>query len=881
MVAVSAAERQQLEDGYELAEHDMIQLARTNMRAFFSYVMRDEETGAHVEMEPFQEEWHDLLDKYERLIIWSFAESGKALALDTQIPTPAGWTTMGELRVGQSVFDARGLPCQVTAATNVQRDRKVYRVRFDDGGELLADEDHLWIATRHQCATGGPILPLRTVSTKEMLAAGITFKVNNIKKDGTRYHRYRWRIPLSDPVQYPEQDLPIHPYVFGAWLGDGTSAGTRITCAFEDRFIFDRCMALEGGDCKLLPCKARPNVGTGTLGGFSDQRRPQDKNSLRQRLFRSGAVPPDRKKGSKHIPELYLRSSESQRRELLAGLLDTDGSADGAGKGRVEFSSMTERLAKDVLELARSLGFKATIRSKIARINGRACGTAYRVCFSARVPVFKLPRKLGRQIFRKPTVKMACRLIVAIEPVESVPVRCIAVDSLDHSYLAGRDYTVTHNSASVSVSRTLWELGRDPSLRFAIVSKSEDRAIKIASQIGQYILASPELHKVFPNLVPDPRYPWNSEQLTVRRPVLSKDPSVNTLGWGSNTQGARVDRLILDDVVTHDNTHSDYVRKEMLTRYLKTFPSRMTARGRILGIGNALHPDDLFHTLAKNPRFKAFKYPIIKRNGQSIWPSKWPLSRIEARKIELGPLETMIQLMCQAIDDAMARFKREWLDTCKARGEGKDMVYALRFVPPLCKVYCGVDLGIGKNKHNAETVFFIGLVHPNGDREVLWIEGGRWRTSEIMARARNFHERFHCIFVVENVAAQDLFVQILQGSNEMNLVVGEESQVFLQGGSTALPIIPFTTGRNKADPTFGVEALSTKFAAGKYIIPSRGGACHPEIAKWIDGLLGYSPLAHTADRVMAGWFFDEGERMNVPPPPPPPTGVMPLRLGKW
>jgi hypothetical protein len=437
-------------------------------------------------------------------------------------------------------------------------------------------------------------------------------------------------------------------------------------------------------------------------------------------------------------------------------------------------------------------------------------------------------------------------------------------------------------SASISVARTLWELGRDPTLRFAIVSKSDGRAIKIAGQISQYILNSPELHKVFPNLVPDTRYPWNSEQLTIRRPgVISKDPSVNTLGWGSNTQGARVDRLVLDDVLTHDNTHSDYMRKEVLDRYLKTFPSRMTARGRILGIGNALHPDDLFHKLAKNPRFKAFKYPIIKRDGTSIWPSQWPLARIEARKTELGPLETMIQLMCQAIDDAMARFKRDWLETCKARGEGKDMVYALRAIPMFCKVYCGVDLGIGKNRGNAKTVFFVGLIHPNGDRQVLWVEGNRWRATEIMAKAQDLYSRFHCIFVVENVAAQDLLVQIMQGSTEMNLVFDSDGLAHLRKGSTALPIIPFTTGKNKADPTFGVEALSTKFAAGKYIIPSRGGSVHPEIAEWMDGLLSYSPLAHTSDYVMAGWFMDEGERMNVPPPPPPAVGRLHLNLSHW
>jgi hypothetical protein len=436
-------------------------------------------------------------------------------------------------------------------------------------------------------------------------------------------------------------------------------------------------------------------------------------------------------------------------------------------------------------------------------------------------------------------------------------------------------------SANLSIARTLWELGRDSSLRFVIVSKSSDMAKKIANQIAQYILASEELHRVFPNLVPDPRYPWNSEQLTVRRSVLSKDPSVNTLGEGSNTQGARIDRLILDDILTHDNTYTAHMRASTMDRYLDTFPGRMTARGRILGIGNALHPDDLFHTMAKNPRFRAFKYPIVKKDGSSIWPRAWPMARIEARKTELGPLKSMIQLMCQAIDDAMARFKREWLDTCKSRGEGTDMVYALRAIPPMCKVYCGVDLGIGKKDSNAKTVFFVGLIHPNGDRQVLWVEGGRWRAVEIMAKAQDFYQRFRCIFVVENVAAQDLLVQIMQGSTEMNLVFDGDGLAHLRKGSTALPIIPFTTGKNKADPTFGVEALSTKFAAGKYIIPSRGGACHPQITEWIDGLLSYSPLAHTSDFVMAGWFMDEGERMNVPPPPPPAVGPQRLNLSHW
>ena len=387
-------------------------------------------------------------------------------------------------------------------------------------------------------------------------------------------------------------------------------------------------------------------------------------------------------------------------------------------------------------------------------------------------------------------------------------------------------------SVNVSVARTLWELGRDSSLRFAIVSQSSERAVKNANQISRYILDSDELHKVFPNLVPDPRYPWNSEQITVKRSVLSKDPSVNTLGEGTNTQGARIDRLILDDILTHDNTHSAHMRTGTLQRYLKTFPGRMTARGRIAGIGNALHPDDLFHTLAKNPRFKAYKYPIVRRDGSSVWPQAWPLARIEARKMELGPLETMIQLMCQAVDDATARFKREWIEKCKTRGEGKTTIYAIREIPPGCKVYIGVDLAVGRKQKNDRTVYFVLLIHPNGDRQPLWIEAGRFLADEIMDRVVDLHQRFHGIFVVENVAAQDYLVQLL---NKW----------------TSIPIIPFTTGKNKADPSFGVEAMAVEFANGKWIIPNDGGKCDPELKVWIDEILGYQPDAHTGDSLMS------------------------------
>lgn len=80
-------------------------------------------------------------------MIFGSTGSGKALALDTPIPTPTGWTTMGELRVGDLVLDETGAPTEVVFVTETQLDRRCFEVRFDDGSVIVADADHRWVTT--------------------------------------------------------------------------------------------------------------------------------------------------------------------------------------------------------------------------------------------------------------------------------------------------------------------------------------------------------------------------------------------------------------------------------------------------------------------------------------------------------------------------------------------------------------------------------------------------------------------------------------------------------------------------------------------------------------------------------------------------------------
>lgn len=435
-------------------------------------------------------------------------------------------------------------------------------------------------------------------------------------------------------------------------------------------------------------------------------------------------------------------------------------------------------------------------------------------------------------------------------------------------------------TSQIAIGRALWELGVDPTLRVAIVSNTKDMAMKIVRNLGQYIQKSDELHQVFPNLLPtnDPQLPWKAMALTIRRDgMASRDPSVQACGVHGNILGSRVDLLILDDVLDHENTSTPAPREDVY-RWLRSTPfSRLTENARVWIIGNAWHPEDAMHRFAKEPRFHAFRFPVIDDRGELTWPERWSEKRIADAKADLGPLEAARQLMCQARDDTSARFKREWIDLCLEKGNGLRTVETLEdgwdrplpdgIEPPepnedgavepgwLARgheaivaanegafVFTGVDLGIQRKDSNDLTSLFTMMVEVDGSRRPLNIQSGRWTGPDILARIEWTYRRFGSIFIVENNAAQHYIVQWARDSH------------------LAIPVHPFTTGRNKAHPEFGVESLGAEMAGGKWRIPNVGGRVDDEIGEWITELLFYDPREHVGDRVMASWFAREGAR---------------------
>jgi hypothetical protein len=408
----------------------------------------------------------------------------------------------------------------------------------------------------------------------------------------------------------------------------------------------------------------------------------------------------------------------------------------------------------------------------------------------------------------------------------------------------------------LSIGRALWELGRNPSLRVGVASATAGLAERIIASCALHIEGNDDLHAVFPSLLPttSEKEPWTASALTVRRSFISKDPSIQAFGIGTKVQGSRIDLLIVDDILDLENTRTPAQRENVFRWLTSEIFSRLSRNARIVFLANAYHKDDAAHRLERMTRagWVARRFPAIDDKGRPTFPAKWPLSRILEAEDTLPPAEYARQVLCIPPGEADSRFREEWIQLCLSRGAGRVLKPRLVRLPEGFAIFAGVDLGVQQKKDNDHTVLFVILVYPNGDRQPLWIEAGRWTGPEIVDRIAGIWERFRSVIYCESNAAQDFIRQ------------------FAVNRDDPPPVFPFNTGRNKSDPLFGVESLAVELRNGSWIIPSiphpteqgKFVAADPQLEAWLDELRYYNPLGHTGDRLMASWFAREAARMN-------------------
>jgi deoxycytidine triphosphate deaminase len=347
---------------------------------------------------------------------------GKALALDTPVPTPEGWRTMGDLERGDYVYSEDGFPIKVLAATAPMTDRPCFEVEFSDGTVVVADANHYWQTIAKRDREHG--YRVDRVVTTELIA-------RTLRVRGEVNHH----VPLAGAPFRLERELPIDPYVLGVWLGDGTSTKAEITCA--DPEILEQVAA---AGYNVAPQRTRPLVyrigGTGHTRCAKTGRLTRN-DSLSSKLRNLELL------GNKRIPDDYMHASIEQREALLQGLMDTDGYVDKVG--RCDLTTVREGLADQVFELVASVGLRPKLARKRAKLYGRDCGPKYEVQFTPDGPVFRLSRKLVRQ--KTQGRFHSFRGIVDVREIPTVPVRCIEVASNTGLYLITKAFIPTHNSS--------------------------------------------------------------------------------------------------------------------------------------------------------------------------------------------------------------------------------------------------------------------------------------------------------------------------------------------------------------------------------------------------------------------------------------------------
>ncbi|MFD0899405.1 replicative DNA helicase [Actinomadura sediminis] len=264
----------------------------------------------------------------QMIVVAARPAMGKALELGTPLPTPTGWTTMGEVRVGDRLIGADGRPTRVVAATDVMHDRPCYEIEFSDGEVIVADAGHQWRTTARAVCRPSPAEHLRprpgpgaepapaaartigsrygtcrtntraTGRTGDGTAIRTTTEIlATLHRDGLTH-----AVEVAEPFDLPEADLPADPYVLGLRLGTGQAT---------------------------------------------------------------------------HLPEACLRASAEQRRALLDGLLDT--AASTGEDGRVRLTVAGEPLAHAVHELLMTLG-------RCAAIEPAAGTSAHRIVLGDTLP---------------------------------------------------------------------------------------------------------------------------------------------------------------------------------------------------------------------------------------------------------------------------------------------------------------------------------------------------------------------------------------------------------------------------------------------------------------------------------------------------------------
>lgn len=373
---------------------------------------------------------------------------GKAQPLSTPVLSSKGFVPIGEIKLGDQVYGRDG-NLHTVVGVFPQGLKDVYKISFTDSTSTLCCKEHLWeIHDKADAHRAKKYNVARRVQPLEWL---LSKKLKKQRKDGSWERNYF--IPMCDPIQFPEVELPIHPYILGCLLGDG-HLGNTITLTSADQEIVDRINSLlivntPNYELRRLPSEKYGYSLVQKVPTFIKvPNNPVKVHAPNWYVTQLKGMNLIKNSKDKFIPKEYLYADVDSRLSLLQGLIDTDGTISKDGS-TISFSTISNQLYKDVMWLVQSLGGIARCSERHPFYkNAEGHRIKGQTCFEVRLklPQNLLPATLTRKISKlKQNRNNPSRYIDNIEYVGKEECQCILIDSEEHLYLTN-DFIVTHNS---------------------------------------------------------------------------------------------------------------------------------------------------------------------------------------------------------------------------------------------------------------------------------------------------------------------------------------------------------------------------------------------------------------------------------------------------
>lgn len=518
-------------------------------------------------LEPFHVVYYTLLDKFahgeiKKMIVQMPPQHGKEISDNQIVATTKGLKKHGDLIVGDYVFGRDGTPVKVLWVS--EKTRSEYVVSFSDGAKIECHGNHEW--TVYNRFRQKEV----TIETKHMASSTI------YNGDGKRGSRYKYHVDSNVCVMFDSRNVDLDPYVLGAWLGDGDSSCGIIHIGNNDVEIIGNSTY-----------KFKESKGTTTRKFYSPE--------LNLLLKNNGLIK------NKHIPDMYKYNSVEVRKNVIAGLIDTDGYVYHRN-GRITISNTNKRIIDDAAFILRSLGQSVVVCEFKPRVSSSGIvgkKIVYQLCFN---PTMTFPTKVKRKKITKLSINKK-RAIVSIERKEGLGYgNCIQVEG--GIYLVGDTFIPTHNSEGSSRKLPAFMLGLDPDKKICIGSYAATIARDFNRDV-QRIIDTPSYRELFPET-----YLNGSNVVTMANTYLRNSDVIEMVGHkgllrvvgrGGSLTSKTVDVSILDDVYKdYAEGNSPIVRNAAWKWYTTVVRTRLHNDSQELIVFTRWHDDDLIGRIEKS-----------------------------------------------------------------------------------------------------------------------------------------------------------------------------------------------------------------------------------------------------------------------------------------